>query len=52
MTVVVARVFPSSVHMGFAETTRTVRFTFYLVQVLAMIAMGVELAAAAGARPA
>jgi len=47
--VVAARVLQSSTHMLFPETNGTVgvRFTFFLIQIVAMIAMGVSIATAA-----
>jgi|SRR6185437_2074766 uncharacterized MAPEG superfamily protein len=47
--VLAARVLQSSIHMLFAETNLTVsfRFSFFLVQIVAMTAMGVSIAIAA-----
>jgi uncharacterized MAPEG superfamily protein len=52
LAVLVARLAQSTVHMAWAESVRTVsvRFTFFLVQVLGMLAMAVYVLVAAAPR--
>jgi uncharacterized MAPEG superfamily protein len=53
VVVVVARIVQSLIHMGFPERdgTVTARFTFFMVQLLAMLWIGVLIAAAAAHVP-
>lgn len=53
LTVLLARMVQSIVHIALVQSARivSVRFTFYLLQVLCMMALAIGLVASAGLRP-